>query len=288
MASAFTKTTKQGTEYTWENLGTPSGYSYFIPLAFGEDKLWSMFFFPSSPISSGQIISYDLLTEVWKEDYTALGSQVSEFTYGNGNIWGLDYFNPKEIVKYNIATDTWETMTQQATNDNYQYSDITYLNGKIYCLQVSSDNLQVYDIATNTWSTISNSVSIGYGIATDGDLIYLIGNGNIVTYDPTTGTFDNSNSQAADFVISDIGYSSKGVIFARGLATFPTRFRLMLYDLASDTWDMSNEPPETSWGRFETDADILYSLTNDGTKNELWKTSIESITTLKRVRHTVY
>lgn len=72
-----------------------------------------------------------------------------------------------------------------------------YLNGKIYASYPgNSEEVGVYDIATNTWSTITNPLGAGTAdITSAGSLIYMVVGTHFISYDPeakTTTTLANA------------------------------------------------------------------------------------------------
>ncbi|MEP7074789.1 MAG: Ig-like domain-containing protein [Acidobacteriota bacterium] len=91
---------------------------------------------------------------------------------------GLQYY------RYLPFSDTWEQMTDSPL-DSGNNGGGAYLNGKIYTTYTSQGELGVYDIATNSWTTILSPLSGTGDITSDGTNLYLVVGNSFVRYEPT-------------------------------------------------------------------------------------------------------
>jgi len=103
------------------------------------------------------------------------------FIYGQAN-FGNNFY------RYSPTENNWTTLT---TCPLYSGNNggAAYLNGKIYTSYTgTSSQLGVYDISSNTWTTISLGTGIATGnIESDGIKIYLVSDYSLVSYNPSTG-----------------------------------------------------------------------------------------------------
>ena len=93
--------------------------------------------------------------------------------------------NGTDFYAYDPLRNTW-TMLLDAPLNSGNNGGAAYLDGKIYTTYTGNDvNLGVYDIASNTWSTIPNGLGAGTGaMASDGTYLYLAAPGVFKRYDP--------------------------------------------------------------------------------------------------------
>jgi len=89
---------------------------------------------------------------------------------------------------YDPRTNVW-TERAPAPLDSGNNGGAAYLGGKIYISYTGNTaELSVYDIATNTWTTIANPLGTGTGDITAGNgKLYLAAELKFVSYDPATG-----------------------------------------------------------------------------------------------------
>ncbi len=116
---------------------------------------------------------------------------------GCGNVSGTDII--EEIDLYDPVTDTWYgDVAASATGDTYVASShgmAVYLDGKIYVMGGATDyatltnRVQVYDIAVNTWTTMTSLPGPRAGAITytEGDQAYILGGANSVTASNSAG-----------------------------------------------------------------------------------------------------
>lgn len=116
---------------------------------------------------------------------------------GSGNISGTDI--KEELDLYDPVTDEWfGDVAATATGDTYvpsAYGMAVYMTGKIYVMGGATDyatltnRVQVYDIAANTWTTMTSLPGLRASAITytEGDQVYLVGGANSVTASNTAG-----------------------------------------------------------------------------------------------------
>ena len=152
------------------------------------------------------------------------------------------------LWRYDPISNTYNTSLPSYTIPTYFHASV-YLNGKIYRIAgraIGTDfHVEVYDIATNTWSMVANYPFANHHLmaAALGSYIYA-GGGNAsptktYRYDPSTNTWD-------DGAIADLpaGRSSaaSGVyngrwLLAGGDVNFATSNSVIAWNPATNTWN---------------------------------------------------
>jgi len=151
------------------------------------------------------------------------------------------------LWRYDPASDTYNTSLPSYTIPTYFHASV-YLNGKIYRIAgaaIGTDfHVEVYDIATNSWSMAANYPFANHNLmaAALGGYIYA-GGGNAspdktYRYDPNTDTWDDAavadlpagRSSAA----SDV-YNGRWIL-AGGDVNFTTSNSVIAWDPATNTW----------------------------------------------------
>jgi Kelch motif len=152
------------------------------------------------------------------------------------------------LWRYDPATDTYNTSLPPYTIPTYFHASV-YLNGKIYRIAgraIGTDyHVEVYDIATNTWSMAANYPFANHTLmaAALGSYIYA-GGGNAspdktYRYDPSTDTWD-------DAAIADLpagrSAAASGVyngrwLLAGGDVNFAISNSVIAWDPATNTWN---------------------------------------------------
>src|SRR4051812_31850588 len=91
------------------------------------------------------------------------------------------------FFSYDPATDKWSELAAAPINSKNN-GGATYLNGRIYAAYTEdATTLGVYDIETNSWSTIANPLGTGTAnIAAAGGLVYMVFRTHFIQYDPET------------------------------------------------------------------------------------------------------
>ncbi|MFC1569263.1 choice-of-anchor D domain-containing protein, partial [bacterium] len=138
--------------------------------------------------------------------------------------------------RYNPFTDQWTALTNCPLNSGNNGGAV-YLNGKIYtCYCWNYDLLGVYNISTDTWSSMQNGLGQGTGnITTDGQYIYLITDKNFRRFDPNTSTW--TILAPSPIYYQDWGglIYHEGVIYGQqgnGSSGFAK------YNVSSDSWEL--------------------------------------------------
>jgi N-acetylneuraminic acid mutarotase len=156
------------------------------------------------------------------------------------------------LWRYDPASDTYNTSLPPYTIPTYFHAS-AYLNGKIYRIAgaaIGTDfHVEVYDIATNTWSMAANYPVANHSLmaAALGSYIYAAG-GNAFPdktyrYDPNTDTWD-------DAAVADLpagrSAAASGVyngrwLLAGGDVNFAISNNVIAWDPATNTWtDLPN------------------------------------------------
>lgn len=97
--------------------------------------------------------------------------------------------------RYDPRANAWSELPE-APLDSGNNGGAAYLNGKIYIVYTgNSTELSVYDIASNSWTTIGNPLGQGTGVIAPGNgVLYLAGGLKFVSYNPAT----NATTPLAD------------------------------------------------------------------------------------------
>jgi uncharacterized repeat protein (TIGR01451 family) len=146
------------------------------------------------------------------------------------------------FFRYNPSTDTW-TSLPAAPLSSGNNGGAVYLNGKIYTVYTgNSASMGVYDIASNSWTTIPNPLGAGTGdITTANGLLYLVEGNAFVSFNPATNT--TTTLAAAPNFTGDC--SGEGFTRWGGLQVYQGRIYghqgdgcngFAVYDIASNTW----------------------------------------------------
>jgi hypothetical protein len=163
-----------------------------------------------------------------------------------------------QVWRYDPATDTYNTAYASYTTSAWSPA-VAYLNGKIYKMGGCADGtcaasiatVEVYDIASNTWSTAAPlPAAIGWGMAIGfNNRVYFAGgtvpadSAKTYAYDPGTNTWDDS--AIADMPATNWGAVS-GVVngkwsIAGGVYSASISTAFIQWDPVSNTWSV-NDP----------------------------------------------
>ena len=172
------------------------------------------------------------------------------------------------LWRYNVATNTYTTLAP-FTVGTWNHSAV-YLSGKIYKWcgtgpgTASAQALEIYDVATNTWTAgaaypLAISFVSGW---TDGTCIYGAGGiqsvGSVASaktyrYDPLTNLWDDlaiADLPATRWAAATAFYSPDAVLaggYVAGIATANISNTVISYDLPSNSWmTLPNMPGERS------------------------------------------
>jgi N-acetylneuraminic acid mutarotase len=175
------------------------------------------------------------------------GASDGTFIYLLGGV-DQNFNTTATLWRYDPATDTYSTSLPSYTIPTYFHAS-AYLNGKIYRIAgaaIGTDfHVEVYDIATNSWSMAANYPFANHNLMAValGNYIYA-GGGNASPdktwrYDPSTNTWD-------DAAIADLpaGRSSaaSGVyngrwLLAGGDVNFAISNSVIAWDPTTNTWN---------------------------------------------------
>jgi uncharacterized repeat protein (TIGR01451 family) len=155
-----------------------------------------------------------------------------------------------KFFSYDPTKDTWSEL-EAAPLDSGNNGGAAYLNGKIYTVYTNeSTSMGVYDIASNTWSTIPNPLGQGTGnITAVGESLYLVVGTHFVKYDPATET-TTPLAEALEFTgdCSGEGFEPWG-----GLQSYQGKIYghqgngcdgFAVYDIEANEWTELPELPE--------------------------------------------
>jgi N-acetylneuraminic acid mutarotase len=152
------------------------------------------------------------------------------------------------LWRYDPASNTYNTSLPSYTIPTYFHA-CAYLNGKIYRIAgaaIGTDfHVEVYDIATNTWSMAANYPFANHNLMAValGSYIYA-GGGNAspdktYRYDPSTDTWDDA--AVADFPAGRSSAASGAYngrwLLAGGDVNFATSNSAIAWDPATNTWN---------------------------------------------------
>ena len=162
-------------------------------------------------------------------------------------------YEGKGFYRYNPRTNKWTTLAKAPIKQGNN-GGAAYVKGKIYTVYTENDTkMGVYDVATGTWSTITNPLGLGTGdITSHMGLLYLVDGTDFISYDPATDTTQTLASPPFCFEACGGLAPYKGEIYGqqgngddnRGFAQ---------YDIASDTWTRTTTFPAAGcWARRST------------------------------------
>jgi uncharacterized repeat protein (TIGR01451 family) len=156
------------------------------------------------------------------------------------------------FYKYTPTTNTWTSLAD-APLFSGNNGGAAYLNGKIYTVYTENGaDLGVYDIATNSWSTIPNPLGHGTGnITAVGGLLYLVVGNSFVSYDPATNTTttlaDVPNFSGTNHC-DGTGFEPWGALAPFSGRIYGTQGNgcngFAVYDIASNTWSQLPNVPD--------------------------------------------
>ena len=168
-------------------------------------------------------------------------------------------YDATSFYVYNPSRNTWTARASAPSDLSYDEAGAAYLNGKIYIAYPASDTTMfVYDIASNSWSSMPTPLGAGTAAITSyGGALYLAGggvNGNgVVSYTPATNTTKllasaptfNSDCGGTGFNATASLVAYAGSLYgnqASGCTGFAT------YNIAANTWSLLNPPGDALVG----------------------------------------
>lgn len=155
------------------------------------------------------------------------------YFYGQGDQNSTNYY------RYNTVTNTWTSLAACPISSGNN-GGATYLNGKIYNSYCSHSNMTVYDIATNTWSTISGGITTGC-ISSDATNVYVSGGSEFKKYVVATSTWVSLSSLTyTDNSWGGLQYKNGYFYHHSGDGQTP----FDRYRVATDTWETLPSVPD--------------------------------------------
>ena len=149
----------------------------------------------------------------------------------------------RKYFSFDPRTNVWTELAEAPINSGNN-GGAAFLNGKIYTSYTNeSTNLGVYDIASNTWTTLANPLKEGTAnITVVGDEIYMVNDRTFVKYNPATST-TTPLAEAPEFKAGDC--SGGGFERWGGLQPYQGKIfghqgdgcvGFAVYDIAANTW----------------------------------------------------
>ena len=214
------------------------------------------------------------------EGFQGLASSPVELTaFAADPATGLMYAQEDQgtsFFRYNAQTNTWNELAPSPV-DSGNNGGATYLGGKIYVVYTgNATELAVYDIASNSWTTIDNPLNEGTGnITTTGGKLYLAVALEFVSLDPATGIATPLAAPPKfDPAGCDEGFENWGGLQVDGGKIYGHQGNgcsgFAVYDLATNSWQELPLAPEVlAEGGSEPEGPVLGSAINPLTNTYL-------------------
>jgi uncharacterized repeat protein (TIGR01451 family) len=134
-----------------------------------------------APRAAAQVSAFQTLESSPTELTSVAADPTSSLIYAQEN-GGKAYF------VYDPRTNVWSELAPSPLSSGNN-GGAAYLGGKIYVSYTDNDEkVAVYDIASNSWTTIDNPLGLGTADITSGNgKLYMAENLSFVQYDPATG-----------------------------------------------------------------------------------------------------
>jgi uncharacterized repeat protein (TIGR01451 family) len=169
---------------------------------------------------------------------------------GTGLIYAQEDRGTKYFV-YDPRTNVWTELAPSPL-DSGNNGGAAFLGGKIYIAYTSNeDELAVYDIASNSWTTMDNPLGEGTGaITAGGGKLYLAVNLEFFSIDPATGiaTPLAEPPKFPEDSGGDDGFEPWGGLQFTGDKIYGHKGNgysgFAVYDIASNGWQELTAPPE--------------------------------------------
>jgi hypothetical protein len=141
--------------------------------------------------------------------------------------------NSTAFYRYDPFRDTWEALASAPTSSGNN-GGAAYLAGKIYTTYTTNNDLGVYDIATNSWTSLTNDPAFFTGnIASDGRYLYLVIGTTFKRYDPVGASWTTLATPGISFQPWGGMDYWNGTLYAHVGNSF-TDFAK--YDIAANSW----------------------------------------------------
>jgi uncharacterized repeat protein (TIGR01451 family) len=158
------------------------------------------------------------------------------------------------FFRYDAHTNAWSELAP-APIDSGNNGGATFLNGKIYVSYTeNSAEMSVYDIASNSWTTIKNPLELGTGDITAGNgKLYMVDELKFISFDPATG-ITTPLAEPPKFLAAecDEGFEEWGGLQFDGDKIYGHQGNgctgFAVYDIASNSWQELPMVPEVEEG----------------------------------------
>lgn len=177
----------------------------------------------------------------------------------------------RDLYAYSADSGAWTKLAPAA--DTREAPAHGVIGGRFYASGGWGANgdpdakLEIYDIATNTWSTGASSPKpyAGAGTAVLGGKLYSVGGctadvcgtTDVTAYDPATDTWSTAASYPEDVAWESCGAIGGKLYCAGGTIDAGTLTHGYVYDPAADSWTPIADQPTDAWGAAYTAANGL-------------------------------
>lgn len=205
--------------------------------------------------SAGSMMKFDTVANTWSTPFITMAATnpavvgVGSKIYAFGGIVGSTYQNTTMV--YDTLTRTWELKTPMARTR--QGANAIHLNGKIYVIAGANSsslaNVDIYDIATDSWTTGANTpVTGGVGFTAT-----LAGNGKIYgtysiaalyEYDPAANTWTTKATNP----VGRNGTTQTPVGIGNKVYVTSSSVGYDVYDIDTNTWSVGSSTSSGYYG----------------------------------------
>jgi N-acetylneuraminic acid mutarotase len=238
---------------------------------------------------------YDLSTSQWSTSSLSIpGSSVVPalvgnkvlFAGGDGGLCG-EWARTTTVDMYDLTTNNWTTASL-STVRRHGHAAVT-LNNKVYISGgeswpantfpgtpwFASNTVDIYDYATNSWSTSTLSEGkYGHGAAALNDKVFWAG-GTTGSYPNLTAScnVDIKNVKTGEVSIQKLSSPGGGaaVIKNNQVIFYSRGDRFDLYDVATDKWSIGVLPAGFSGGAIISINSTIYIISYTGSAVKVWK-----------------
>ena len=177
--------------------------------------------------------------------------------------------NGRGFYRYDPVGNTWLTLAD-APNNSGNYGTGLWYNGKVY-FHYSNRYLDIYDIATNLWS--SYYVSAGYGLMTHFESkLYILDYNRIVVFNTLNQTVSDLRPPSTPLVNSLGGMSYRGGFLYYHPGNGATNF--FRYSFTNNTWNELS-PSEVGLGHGSASNDEYYFVNTVGAGGAIFSYDFE-------------
>jgi len=161
----------------------------------------------------------------------------------NGVFYAVGDQSSNAFYKYTISTSTWTALANAPVNTGNN-AGATYLNGKIYIAYTTKQDIQIYTVSSNTWTTLTGPTDGVYtgNISNDGTNIYISNNAHFWKYVISSGSWVELANNGTDGDNKWGGLSYSNGYFYHSWGDGQTKFDR--YRVATDVWENLSDVPE--------------------------------------------